>query len=64
MPCRIPETKRRTIEVNIALEKPAKEIAKDVNVSRRSIPSEEDQDIREVSGAFKDVYGKGFMLMK
>ena len=60
----IPETKRRTIEVNIALEKPAKEIAKDVNVSRRSIPSEEDQDIREVSGAFKDVYGKGFMLMK
>ena len=37
MPYRIPEIKRRTIEVNIALEKPAKEIAKDVNVSRRSI---------------------------
>ena len=37
MPCRIPETKRRTIEVNIALEKPAKEIAKNVNVSRRSV---------------------------
>jgi len=37
MPCRIPEIKRRTIEVNIALEKPAKEIAKDVNVSRRSV---------------------------
>ena len=37
MPCRIPETKRRTIEVNIALEKPSKEIAKDVNVSCRSV---------------------------
>ena len=37
MPCRIPEPKRRTIEVNIALEKPSKEIAKDVNVSRRSV---------------------------
>jgi transposase len=37
MPCRILEIKRRTIEVNIALEKPSKEIAKDVNVSRRSV---------------------------
>ena len=37
MSCRIPEIKRRTIEVNIALEKPSKEIAKDVNVSCRSV---------------------------
>ena len=37
MPCRIPEIKRRTIEVNISLEKPAKEIAQDVHVSCRSV---------------------------
>ena len=37
MPCCISETKRRMIEVNIALDKPAKEITKDVNVSRRSV---------------------------
>ena len=37
MRCRISETKRQTIEVNIALEQPSKEIAQDVNVSRRSV---------------------------
>jgi transposase len=37
MPCRIPDVKRRTIEVDIALEKRTKDIAKTVNVSRRSI---------------------------
>ena len=37
MPCRIPETKRRTIKVKIALENPSKEIADTVNVSCRSI---------------------------
>ena len=37
MPCRIPETKRQSIEVKIALDRPTKEIADDVNVSRRSV---------------------------
>jgi len=37
MPCRIPESKRRSIEVKIALDRPTKEIADDINVSRRSV---------------------------
>jgi transposase len=37
MPCHIPEFKRRTIELDIALEKKTKDIAKTVRVSSRSI---------------------------
>jgi transposase len=37
MPCRIPDVKRRRIEVGIALKKRTKDLAKTVNVSRRSI---------------------------
>ena len=37
MPCRIPESKRRSIEVKIALDRPMKEIADDLNVLRRSV---------------------------
>ncbi len=37
MPCHISESKRRIIEVKIALEKPSKEITKDINVSHHSI---------------------------
>jgi len=37
MPCHIPESKQRSIEVKIALDRPTNEIANDVNVSRRSV---------------------------
>jgi len=37
MPCRIPDVKRRTIEVDLSLEKHTKEVAKTVRVSCRSI---------------------------
>ena len=37
MPSRIPDVKRRTIEVDLSLEKDTKEVAKAVHVSCRSI---------------------------
>ena len=37
MPRRISESKRRSIEVKIALDRPTNEIANDVNVLRRSV---------------------------
>jgi transposase len=37
MPCRIPDVKRRTIEVDLSLNKDTKEVAKAVHVSCRSI---------------------------
>jgi hypothetical protein len=37
MPCRIPDVKRRMIEVDIVLEKPSKDITKAMNVSGRLV---------------------------